>query len=432
MRCLPTAGLAALLIALAAPAAEARTCRAEPQPAAAPIAPTFWTDAAEFAFLVGRDRLGDQAAMTLAGRLRGLDNFAELRRSASDWDGLQARLVAVSARLEGLSAVVARLQGYCDSLDDIALDPGAPFDAAEWLAGVARLEAEIDTVIGGTRPVVTELQAYASHLRAAGAAYAAAGHAPVPEIRIGPDPASVAAGMDGLAGRWRALLADLQNARAVLPVTPEIGSERPLIAMTAAMTEILRATAEAQTLSATALGWDETRRILDGTYLYEQCPSLADGQWVEIESPYWTAKDGRPALLGHRILLDEQARATSGNAAVGLAVGTHLWQFNRIGLGYWLIRNAVMLPEVGALDVVNDSARGYPLTVTRSNGAMPAFTGQYWRCAPTSQAGQIRLYNLFLSEARAIDTYRNKAVAIMSRTGNFGAQFWRITATPAP
>lgn len=398
--------------------ADARSCRVPTLVPEAPVSAQVWREIAEFSFLVGRDMVDDAGNMTLVRRLRPMPEFVALRQEAANWGRVRTRSHEVADALAQLSKVADGLQQFCDQLDAVSLDPAAPLDETSWSAGIAQLEKQLDGVIAVATPLPQDLQRYAGLVRAAATRYAQGKYAPNPVIRIGPSPDAVASGLGEVAGRWRVMLADLQNARRILPVTPERQSERPLIAITTAMREITRVAIEARTLSAQRLANDAFRNIESGDYLYDQCPAIRDGQWVRLESEYWARKKGGSAMLsGSGLILPREA---------ALGFGYELWQFKKIGMGYWLIRNKAFNPQEKALDVMNSSGQNYPLTMSNTNGSPPKFSGQYWRCAATDRAGEIRLYNRFLSEERSVDTYPNIGKAIMSESGYFAAQYWRV------
>ncbi len=415
---------AALLLAvtaasLVAGGAEARTCRAPPPDAPAPIAAQVWHEAAEFSFLVGHDLIIGDASMTLVGRLRGLATFDELRSEAAQWGAVQGRLHTAADMITQLRGVVAGLQQLCDDLDAVSLDPAAPFDETTWNSGAGYLEQQLDVTIAAAAPMVAHLLRYADLLRATAAGYARSDHAPNPVIRIGPAPEDVAGGLGELGARWRALLSDLQNARRILPVTPERPSERPLVAITAAMAGIARVAAEAHALSAERLTDAAFRRYETGDYLYDQCPMISDRQWVALVSMYWTDKRRDAMQLGPGVAV------SALNAPPG-AGGMDRWQFNRIGLGYWMIRHGVDRPTSAALDIRLNALVSYPLTMSPTDGERPLTSGQYWRCAATDQPDRIRLYTLALSEARVVDTPPDTPQANMADAGTVETQHWRV------
>ncbi len=356
--------------------------------------------------------------MTLVRRLRALATFDALRAEAAQWGAVQGRLHAAADRIAQLRGVVAGLQQLCDELDAVSFDPAAPFDEATWNSGAAYLEQQLDVAIAAAAPVVAHLLVYADVLRSSAAGYALGGHAPNLLIRIGPAPEAVASGLGELAARWRALLSDLQNARRILPVTPERPSERPVLAISAAMTAIARVAAEAHALSAARLDDAASRRYETGDYLYDQCPMISDRQWVALVSMHWANRNVMG--LGGGVAVSDLDRPPGAEGMMDN------WQFIRIGLGYWLIRHRADRPTSAALDIRLNAIVSFPLTLSPTDGDRPRASGQYWRCAATDRPDSIRLYNPHLSEARVVDTPHDTPHANMADAGPFETQYWRI------
>lgn len=406
-------------VALSCGSASAKSCRIEPQPPPAEVPQKVWRELAEFSFLIGRDSVDDDSGMTLARNLRRMSNFPALRQMAADWGSLRARGDALADTVHGLAGSVAVLQRLCDQLDAVSLDANAPLDEAQWLASVAAVEAQMDAAIAAASPTVPQLNEYAGLLRAAAAHYAGQPPPPNPIIRTGPAPSELAAGFSEAAWRWRAVASDLANARRILPVKPVRGSSAPLIAMTAAMHELSRVANDARALSAQRLPEQEFQRYANGDYLYEQCPMIKDRSWVTLENKYWSQKSQARSLLDGlgNIRPPSPLNAEPSNQ----------WQFIRAGNGYWLIRNALFNHMPMALDVA--SGAGHPfhvLKMSASSGNAQRVSGQEWRCAASNQPGYVHLYNRFLSEASALDTYNNSGLAIMMPAGYYTGQYWRI------
>lgn len=426
-----------LFVGLAAGTAQARTCRPEAAPVSAPVLAETWRIAADFAYRTGVDPESDAGAMLLVRRLRSTAGWAALRPAMEAWPQTESAInTAARDDLLRLAGVMAGLQRLCDQLDALALDPDPGFDETAWSLEASQLEDVLDQVIAQTGPRVDALIAAQDLIAVASANYARAGYQANPHLRIGPDIGAVAEGVGAVAGRWRALLSDLRNARRILPVTPEIGSERPLVALTAALTAITRVLAEVEALTGQRLPRDVAERYATGDYLYDDCPMIVDGQWYRLESGYWTTKLGQMATLGAQVPL-EMTASTFINLGSVTGLATRLpqidrWQFNRVGYGYWMIRNGAATPGVAALDVENNAAKFYPLTLTETTGNSPRFSGQYWRCGATSVDGKIRLFNYFLSEDYSIDTFNDVASPIMANTGNFAAQYWIVHPATAP
>lgn len=144
--------------------------------------------------------------------------------------------------------------------------------------------------IASAEPVVPRLAGYSSLMSSAASFQAKRGAADTPVIRTGPS-------LKATAGGWRTVLADLTQARRILPVTPERQSERPPIAMTTAMQELMRVQSEVQALAAVRMSRQQFAHFESGDYLYDQCPMIREGQWYGLESGYWTPKLGRRARL---------------------------------------------------------------------------------------------------------------------------------------
>lgn len=412
-------------VALSCGSAAAKSCRIELQPPPAEVPQKVWRELAEFSFLIGRDSVDDDSGMTLARNLRRMSNFPALRQMAADWDSLRARSDALADTVHGLAGSVALLQRLCDQLDAVSLDANAPLDEAQWLASVAAVEAQMDAAIAASNPTVSQLNEYAGLLRAAAAHYASQPPPPNPIIRTGPAPSELAAGFSEAAWRWRAVASDLANARRILPVKPVRGSSAPLIAMTAAMRELSRVANDARALSAQRLPEQEFQRYASGDYLYDQCPMIQDRSWVHLENQYWSQKSQVPSLL--------DGLGNIHPPGPTLSDASNRWQFIRSGNGYWLIRNAGFNQATMALDVA--SATGHPfhvLSMTASSGDAPRVSGQEWRCAASNQPGHLHLYNRFLSEASALDTYNNSGVAIMLPAGYYTGQYWRVLSINEP
>lgn len=408
--------------------ASARSCRVAPEPAHDVVAQRLWRDTAEFSFLVGRDAVDDGGSMTLARGLRGMGDFAALRGAAAQWGTLRASSDALGDTLGALGSVVDGLQQLCDQLDATALDPGVPLDEAGWRAAIARLEAQLDAAIAAATPVVPQLERYAVLLRAAAAQQARTPQPSNPLIRVGPTPAVLAADFGAASGRWRALFSDLQNARRILPIAPQRGTAKPLIAITAAMRELARIAGEARALAGQRLSEADFRRFDSGDYLYDQCPMIKDGSSVQLENPYWSGKSGARSLFGgFGFIFPPGPTLKPGSGVVAARPGILRWQFIRTGNGYWLIRNAAFGATPMALDVESVSgASHYKLRMSSSQARSASYSGQQWRCAASSRPDQIHLYNRFLSEAMALDAANDQGVAIMLPTGNYAGQYWRV------
>lgn len=411
------AAFAVVASLLLAGEAAARSCRPTVPEPVPDVVQQVWRDAAEFAFLIGRDLISDDGAMTLATRLRGMSEFQQLRDAASRWGAVQRRIHDWAEALNVLDVLVNQLEGFCDQLDAVSLDPAAPLDEAAWMAGMARLERGLRLVSRATEGLVSELQHYAALLRAAAAHHARQGGRANPVIRIGPEPDNVAAAISEIAARWRAQLSDLATADALIPVLPERQSVRPIINITAAMTAILRAVAGASAVSRHRLSDGVITRYETGQYLYDQCPMIGDGQWVALVNMQWANKGVMG--LGGGIAVSDLAHPPG-------AGGMDRWQFTRIGLGYWMIRHGVDRPTTAALDIRRNAVVSFPLTLSPTDGDRPRASGQYWRCAATDRPNSIRLYNLHLSEARVVDTPHDTPQANMADAGPFETQYWRV------
>jgi len=428
----------ALLVAaaLSCGSAAAKSCRIDPEPAHGEVAQKVWRELAEFSFLVGRDSVDADSGMTLAKNLRRMNNFPALRQMAADWGSIRAQSDALADTMGRLANSIAALQQLCDQLDAVSLDADAPLDEAQWLASVAAVEAQMEAAIAASTPVVAQLEDYAVLLRAAAAHHTSQPPPPNPIIRTGPAPSELAAGFSEVAWRWRAVSSDLVNARRILPVRPVRGSSAPLIAMTAAMRELARFASEAHALSAQRLADKEFRRYESGDYLYDQCPMIKDRYWMSLENPYWSEKFETPSLLdgfGNIYPPGPQPHPAFQGLSPSMSDGSTKWQFIRSGNGYWLIRNARFNDTPMALDVANASGHAhYVLKMTASSGDAPRYSGQEWRCAASNQPGQFHLYNRFLSEASALDTYNGNGMAIMLPTGNYSGQYWRVHSLRQP
>ncbi|MDR0205539.1 MAG: RICIN domain-containing protein [Delftia acidovorans] len=423
--------LPAAATALFCGGAMATSCRVEAEPAHEPVARQVWTDIAEFSFLTGLDLDDASGRMTLARNLESMPSSPSLKAASADWGTLRARIDGLADTVQKLGQAVGRLQQLCDQLDAVSLTPDAPLDEARWNAGVATVETEMDAAIAAAAPVVAQLESHASLLRVA-----AAHHARLPSpanevVRLGPAPQATATEFSTLALRWRAVASDLANARRILPVRPVRGSSAPLIAMTAAMRELARISAEAHALSAQRLSDADFLRYESGDYLYDQCPMLKDRQWVALQNLYWSERRNTVALLQGTGLVSPPGLFNVEPLQISvpaMIVGADRWRFIRTGKGYWLVQNAAFGPGTMALDVTSVAGKPYlELKMTASAGDSPRFSGQQWRCAPSDLPGQFHLYNRFLSDAVVLDTAKNNGIAVMlPATSRSSGQYWRV------
>ena len=427
-----------LAACLLAGSVQAQICKVGTLPAPPPpVAAVVWRDAAEFAFLVGQDLVTEHDAMTLVRRLRAQPVFAALRQQAQGWPALQQDLHAAADAVAGLVALVPPLSELCTALADVAPDPARPFDAPAWSATAATVAGRIDAVLARVEPALPPLRSYADQLAAAAVGQARAGPLPPDAVRTGPAPQAVAEGLGALAAQWRTLLADLRQARALLPAAPERDSERPLVAMTSALHLLARTAAEAQAMASQRLSPAQAARYAVGDYLDDACPAFVSGRAVALENRWWSARVGGAALLRVGVTLPPYLQINGSTPPplqrmiVAMPISPTpspeqlgVWRVHKAGPGYWRI---VLASADAAAPQIVLAARGEQAPVViapRSTEAVAS--AELWRCAAGDRPDEIRLYTLASTERFVLDTRPDRTQVAMGPAGQGPRQSWAV------
>ncbi|WP_425260985.1 hypothetical protein ACPOLB_08955 [Rubrivivax sp. RP6-9] len=427
-----------LAACLLAGGVQAQVCQVGTLPAPPPpVAAAVWRDAAEFAFLVGQDLATDRDAMTLVRRLRTQPVFGALRLQARGWPVLQQDLHAAADAVAGLAAQAPALAALCAALADETLDPARPFDAPTWAAQVGDVAGRIDAALALAEPVLPPLRTYADQLTAVAVAPAQAGLLPPDAVRTGPAPQAVAEGLGALAAQWRTVLADLRQARALLPASPERGTERPLVAMTSALHLLARTAAQARTMASERLSPEQAARYAGGDYLDAACPAFVSGRAVALENRWWSARVGGAALLRvgqtlppalhingstppplQRMIVAMPLSPTPSPEQLGV------WRVHKAGPGYWRI---VLASGDAAAPQIVLAARGEqaPVVVAPRSTEVVA-SAELWRCAAGDRPDEVRLYTLASTERFVLDTRPDRTQVAMGPAGQGPRQSWAL------